>query len=83
MRNGEALPEPETLRTFLLMCGMPEAEITVWQQARDRINDAGRRPDGAVRVRDADARHLGVHPAIQVGSGIDDVPVYVPRDCDA
>jgi tetratricopeptide (TPR) repeat protein len=82
MCTGKTLPEPETLRTFLLVCGIPEDEIAVWHQARDRVNDAGRRPDGAVRVRDSDARHLGVHPAIQVRNGMDDVPAYVPRDCD-
>ena len=47
--------------------------------------DAGSaRPAGAVRVSEADPRHLGVHAAISVPGVLDDVPpVYVPRDVDA
>ena len=45
---------------------------------------AAARPDGAVRVRDADPRRLGVHAAISVPDVSDEVlPEYVPRDSDA
>ena len=42
-----------------------------------------RAPTGAVRVRQADPRRLGVHAAISVpGVSDDELPVYVPRDAD-
>jgi len=43
-------------------------------------------PPGAVRVRDARPRMLGVHAAIRVDDapgGLPELPVYVPRDVDA
>ena len=41
------------------------------------------RPPGAVRVREADPRRLGVHAAISVPGVPDEVPPeYVPRDAD-
>ena len=43
----------------------------------------GRSPAGAVRVRQADPRRLGVHAAISVpGVSDDELPEYVPRDAD-
>ena len=39
-------------------------------------------PPGAVRVRDARPRRLGVHAAIRVADGPSELPVYVPRDLD-
>lgn len=39
-------------------------------------------PVGAVRVRDANPRMLGVHRAIEVAGARGALPVYVPRDVD-
>ncbi len=47
-------------------------------------HDGGLAPaPGAVRVRDAQPRLLGVHAAIQVDQPCADEPLYVPRDFDA
>ena len=44
----------------------------------------GRGPAGAVRVKEADPRRLGVHAAISVPGAPDEIlPQYVPRDVDA
>ena len=48
------------------------------------LDEAGRKPPGAVRVNEADPRWLGVHAAITVPGVPDDIPPeYVPRDMDA
>jgi hypothetical protein len=48
------------------------------------LDEAGRKPPGAVRVNEADPRRLGVHAAISVPGVPDEVlPEYVPRDADA
>lgn len=43
---------------------------------------SGRRPPGAVRVRDVQPRLLGVHATIRVEPAGDELPAYVPRDLD-
>jgi hypothetical protein len=46
--------------------------------------EAGRGPPGAIRVREADPRRLGVHAAISLPGLPDEVPPeYVARDADA
>ncbi|MDT5038342.1 MAG: hypothetical protein QOE03_3527, partial [Micromonosporaceae bacterium] len=80
--NGKTVPEPEALRTFLLACQVPEAELGAWRAARDRVAEPGPRPDGSVRVRDADPRMLGVRRSIQLRGGEDELPAYVPRDVE-
>ncbi|MEV4283697.1 helix-turn-helix domain-containing protein [Actinoplanes xinjiangensis] len=82
--NGKSVPSRHTLRALLKACGVDEAGQQPWLAAYERVSTAGlRRPAGAVRVRDADPRRLGVHASIQVEAGADDLPTYVPRDFDA
>ncbi|WP_053734048.1 hypothetical protein [Nocardia sp. NRRL S-836] len=91
--NAKSVPEAETLETFLAACGVGGEEAQrPWLQALDRIaHQHQRRPAGAVRVRDARPRLLGVHAAIQVEQPTgharngrrDELPQYVPRDFDA
>ncbi|WP_328451969.1 hypothetical protein [Amycolatopsis sp. NBC_00438] len=92
--NAKSVPEAETLVTFLAVCGIREEEAQrPWLQALDRVtNQHHRCPPGAVRVRDAQPRMLGVHAAIQTTrppedaqSGPDggELPPYVSRDFDA
>ncbi|MFC9250003.1 tetratricopeptide repeat protein [Amycolatopsis thailandensis] len=92
--NAKSVPEVETVVTFLAACGIHHEEAQrPWLRALDRVaNSHQRRPPGAVRVRDARPRMLGVHAAIQVGqlagdgpveAKHDDLPLYVPRDFDA
>ncbi|KOV87568.1 hypothetical protein [Nocardia sp. NRRL S-836] len=93
--NAKSVPEAETLETFLAACGIHGEEAQrPWLQALERVaRQHQRRPPGAVRVRDARPRLVGVHAAIQVDPaagpgpirpGLDDeLPPYVPRDFDA
>jgi hypothetical protein len=91
--NAKSVPEAETMVTFLAACGIHDEQARPWLQALDRVaNQHQRRPPGAVRVRDARPRMLGVHAAIQAAqppahaqSGPDEgeLPLYVPRDFDA
>ncbi len=83
--RGAAVPSRDTMVTFLRVCGLTtEADRQPWLQAWDRVSAAHqRRPAGAVRVRRARPRLLGVHASIQVERQVTDLPVYVPRDLDA
>ncbi|WP_439381522.1 hypothetical protein [Amycolatopsis lexingtonensis] len=93
--RAKSRPEAETLVTFLAACGIREKEAQQpWLQALDRVaNQHHRCPLGAVRVRDARPRMLGVHAAIQTTiqppenapsrPGEGELPLYVPRDFDA
>ncbi len=91
--NAKSVPEAETVVTFLAACGIHEEAQRPWLQALERVaTQHQRRPPGAVRVRDARPRVLGVHAAIQTTqppehalSGPEDgeLPPYVPRDLDA
>lgn len=84
--NGGSLPRPETVETFLIACGLDDRQARApWLRALERVSVARlRRPGDAVRVRDARAVLLGVHPAIRVESesGTSELPAYVPRDLD-
>jgi hypothetical protein len=72
-----------TLELFLTACGLDEPARQPWLDAWTRVTTADqRRPSGAVRVRDADPRRLGVHASIQVDPLATDLPTYVPRDLD-
>jgi hypothetical protein len=78
------MPSRDTLVSVLTACGLDEAGQQPWLAAWERVSTTGlRRPPGAVRVREADPRWLGVHASIQVERGVDDLPAYVPRDVDA
>lgn len=82
--NGPSKPEMETLRKFLVACGLDERDQRPWFAALDRAVTAHLvRPSGAVRVRDARPRTLGVHAAICVDGAVGEMPTYVPRDFDA
>ncbi|WP_340682530.1 hypothetical protein LCL61_28175 [Amycolatopsis coloradensis] len=92
--NARSVPKEETVETWLAACGvLGEQAQRPWLQALDRVvNSHLQRPPGAVRVRDARPRVLGVHAAIQVDQPADDCPAtcgqqelppYVPRDFDA
>ena len=62
----------------------PRPTYAQWLAAWERARTADlARPAGAVRVRDARPRLLGVHAAIQVDEEVPgELPVYVPRDVD-
>jgi hypothetical protein len=78
------LPRKGKLLTFLEVCGVARADYAQWLAAWERASTADlARPVGAVRVRDARPRLLGVHAAIQVEEKVPgELPVYVPRDID-
>ena len=83
--TGKRLPTKGKLLTFLAVCEVAPADFAQWLAAWERASTADlARPAGAVRVRDARPRLLGVHAAINVPGVPDDVPPeYVPRDVDA
>jgi predicted negative regulator of RcsB-dependent stress response len=94
--NGKSVPSVDTLVALLEVCGISdEPAQRMWLKARDRVEHRHhRRPPGAVRVRDARPRVLGVHAAIQTdpaqrsaqsvaGQEQAELPLYVPRDLDA
>ena len=82
--TGTRLPAIGKLLTFLAVCEVARADLAQWQAAWERASTADlARPAGAVRVRDALPRRLGVHDAIQVEEKVPgELPVYVPRDID-
>jgi len=82
--TGKRLPSKGKLLTFLAVCEVAPADLAQWLAAWERASTADlARPAGTVRVRDAQPRLLGVHPAISVPGVPDDVPPeYVPRDVD-
>lgn len=82
--TSKSVPRRETVVSFLAACGLRDREQEPWLAAWERVSAAHlRRPAGAVRVREARARLLGVHAAIRVEGSSRDLPVYVPRDLDA
>ncbi|MFI5898342.1 hypothetical protein ACIA5D_50535 [Actinoplanes sp. NPDC051513] len=82
--KGKSVPTRVTVVAFLSACGLETLELEPWLAAWERVRTSHlRKPPGAMRVRDADPRRLGVHASIQVNPGVDDLPVYVPRDLDA
>ncbi|MEU3767163.1 hypothetical protein AB0E55_19115 [Amycolatopsis keratiniphila] len=94
LQNAKSVPQRETVETWLAVCGVQGEEAQrPWLQALGRVaNSHHQRPAGAIRVRDARARVLGVHAAIQVDQPTEDnpatcdhqeLPLYVPRDIDA
>ncbi|RQW98740.1 hypothetical protein DLJ59_26500 [Micromonospora inaquosa] len=73
----------ETITAFLAACGLDEEAQAPWLRALERVATAHlARPIGAVRVRDARARLLGVHRAIRVDGVQSELPPYVRRDID-
>jgi hypothetical protein len=82
--NGQSVPSIATLTLFLSACGLPEPEHRPWLAALERVGTSHlHRPEGAVRVREAKARRLGVHASIQIEPGAETLPPYIPRDLDA
>ena len=81
--RAKSIPTLETLVKYLGACGLEDVEQTPWPASRERVATAHlRRLPGAVRVRNAQPRILGVHASIQV-EGVDgELPMYVPRDLD-
>jgi hypothetical protein len=72
-----------TLETFLATCSVPRTEVVGWVQAWERARAVhSDRPAGAVRVREANPRLLGVHAAIDVEGALGVLPTYVMRDAD-
>jgi tetratricopeptide (TPR) repeat protein len=82
--NGKAMPKRETVVAFLSACGLNGQAQAPWLAAWERVVTAKlRRPDSAVRVRDARPLLLGVHRSIQVRTReAGDLPPYVSRDFD-
>jgi hypothetical protein len=82
--TGKRLPTEGKLLTFLAVCHVAPADLAQWKAAWERARTADlARPAGAVRVRDARPRLLGVHDAIQIEEDVPgELPVYVPRDID-
>lgn len=82
--NGKSVPGRDTLVTFLTACGFTQRDEREWLAAWERVRTAHlARPAGAARVRDANARLLGVHASIQTDPSAGDLPIYVDRDLDA
>ena len=82
--NGTSVPTRNTVVRFLTACGLDEQAQRPWLAAWERVSTNHlRRPPGAVRVREARPRLLGVHAAIQVDQDSGELPAYVPRDLDA
>ncbi|MGW0573754.1 hypothetical protein [Streptomyces tauricus] len=81
--KGKQLPTEEKLRIFLAVCAVSPADVPLWLAAwrRARVG-IGEEPHGAVRVRDARPRELGVHAAITAEDADSELPTYVPRDID-
>ncbi|MFC5005358.1 tetratricopeptide repeat protein [Dactylosporangium cerinum] len=82
--RAKSTPTRDTMITFLIACGLDEAAQRPWLAAWERVATAHQpRPVGAVRVREARPRLLGVHAAIQLPGTAEELPPYVPRDLDA
>ncbi|MEU4570244.1 hypothetical protein [Micromonospora sp. NPDC023956] len=83
---AKTIPRRETLLAFLLVCGVQRDQSGPWLEAWQRVTTADpTAPSGAMRVRDADPRRLGVHAAITAGMNgvvLDDLPTYVRRVFD-
>src|SRR5262249_40575641 len=59
--NGKSVPTRQTVVTYLTACGLDEQAQEPWLAAWERVATAHlRRPAGAVRVREARPRLLGV-----------------------
>jgi tetratricopeptide (TPR) repeat protein len=77
-------PAKGKVLTFLAVCEVASADRAQWLAAWERACTADLSvPAGAVRIRDARPRLLGVHAAIEVEGAVGDLPVYVRRDLDA
>ncbi|MGW7469922.1 tetratricopeptide repeat protein [Streptomyces xantholiticus] len=83
--NARSTPTRHTVISFLIACGLDQdAAQRPWLAAMERVATTNQPcPAGAVRVRLARPRLLGVHAAIQVPGATKDMPAYVPRDFDA
>ncbi|WP_157437877.1 hypothetical protein [Actinoplanes subtropicus] len=84
MLNGKSVPGRDTVVTFLTACELSLDAQVPWLAAWERVSTSHlRAPAGAVRVREALPRRLGVHAAIQIKGAEGELPPYVPRDLDA
>jgi tetratricopeptide (TPR) repeat protein len=81
---GKRLPTRGKLLAFLAVCDVGPADRAQWLAAWERAATAELAvPAGAVRVREARPRLLGVHAPIQIQGAPGDLPPYVLRDLDA
>lgn len=81
--GGKSAPTRQTITRFLTACGLDGDAQAPWMAAWERVTTAHlRRPVGAVRVREARPRLLGVHASKQVDGAEGELPTYVPRDFD-
>ena len=81
------MPTQVTMVRFLTACGVEVAAqepwLAAWERVRtERLPGAGRVRDGAVWVRAAKPRLLGVHASIRVDDQAPELPPYVTRDVD-
>ncbi|GLW35651.1 hypothetical protein [Actinoplanes regularis] len=83
--KGDRLPPEPALRTLLAIPGVAAGvRVEDWVTALQTLRvPPGPGVPGAVRVRDANPRLLGVHPAIEVAGATSVLPGYVERDIDA
>lgn len=82
--RGKSVPGRATVIVFLTACDLDADAQQPWLAAFERVATSHlRRPPGAVRVRQARPRLLGVHAAIRVAGADSELPPYVPRDVDA
>ncbi|WP_157880642.1 hypothetical protein [Streptomyces sp. Root1310] len=72
----------QTLEIYLAVCGVPRVETSAWLSAWGRIHTDVPPRRNAMRVRDTQPRHLGVHAAIEVDGAAGAVCEYVLRDAD-
>ncbi|MGW5557625.1 hypothetical protein ACWER9_10430 [Micromonospora sp. NPDC003944] len=81
--KGKRLPSKGKLLTYLAVCQVASADLAQWLAAWERAGTADlTQPVGAIRVREAAPRRLGVHAAIHVDGVLGELPTYVPRDVD-
>jgi hypothetical protein len=81
--KGKRLPSKGKLLTYLAVCQVASADLAQWLAAWERAGTADlAQPVGAIRVREAAPRRLGVHAVIQVDGVPGELPTYVPRDVD-
>jgi tetratricopeptide (TPR) repeat protein len=81
--TGKRLPTKGKLLTFLAVCQVAPADRAQWLAAWERAGTVDLSvPGGAVPVRQAHPRRLGVHAAIQADGAADELPTYVRRDLD-
>ena len=83
--NGLTVPARSTVAAFLTACDLVgDDEQAPWLAAWERVVAAAQMSStyGRVHMGEARPRLFGVHAAIQVRQGEDELPPYVARDVD-